>query len=56
MGREKESQIEQKDNWDDYARRAGIRCAFCSAVLTYEDYKAFNNKCLPCVNATDPST
>ena len=56
MGREKDKQIEQQENWHEYARVSGKRCAFCSAVLTYEDYKAFGNKCLPCASATDPST
>ena len=55
MGGEKEKRIEQQDNWYEYALRAGIRCVFCRAALTYDDHKTFGNRRLPCVNATDPS-
>jgi hypothetical protein len=55
MGREKDRQIEQQENWHDFAKLSGKRCAFCRAVLTYDEYKDLGSKCLPCANATDPS-
>ena len=56
MGYEKDTLIEKEDNWHEYARRSGKRCAFCSGVLTYAEYTDLGGKCIACASATDAST
>ncbi len=55
MGHDKARQIEQQENWHEYARISGKRCAFCRSVLTYEEYTDLGRKCVACASATDPS-